>query len=183
MSEREDKLALRALLRERRKTLCSAEAAERICAQFFASPFSAAERFFVYLSVGSEADTHEIIRGLLARGKTVCMPRIEGREMLSVRYGGEALPAGKYGIPAPITGAEETCEVALVPLLGYDGAGNRLGYGGGYYDRYLLCHPDVFRLGLAYAGQRVADIPHGAGDVPLDALVCESGVLFFRERL
>ena len=94
----------------------------------------------------------------------------------------DKLKAGKFGIPEPEEGEERTCEVALCPLLAFDEGGYRLGYGGGYYDRYFALHPEVLRVGLAYAGQAVAALPHGEYDVRLDAVITEEGVRFFPPR-
>ena len=140
--------------------------------------FGEEESFFVYLSFGSEVSTKGLIRALLARGKKVCVPRIEGGVMRSVPYR-EPLEAGAYGILQPQGGEETTCRVALTPLLAVDGEGYRLGYGGGYYDKYFALHPDVLRVGLAYAGQAVEGLPREQTDMPLHAVVTEKGVMRF----
>ncbi len=142
------------------------------------SAFGEEESFFVYLSFGSEVSTKGLIRALLARGKQVCVPRIEGGVMRSVPYA-EPLEAGAYGILQPKGGEETACRVALTPLLAVDGEGYRLGYGGGYYDRYFSLHPDVLRVGLAYAGQAVEGLPREKTDMPLHAVVTEKGVMRF----
>ena len=98
--------------------------------------------------------------------------------MRSVPYA-EPLEAGAYGILQPEGGEETTCRVALTPLLAVDGEGYRLGYGGGYYDRYFSLHPDVLRVGLAYAGQAVERLPREKTDMPLHAVVTEKGVTRF----
>ena len=94
----------------------------------------------------------------------------------------DRLKAGKYGIPEPEEGEETTCEVAFCPLLAFDEAGCRLGYGGGYYDRYFALHPEILRVGLAYAGQAADLLPHEERDERLDAVVTEEGVRFFPPR-
>ena len=142
------------------------------------SAFGEAESFFVYLSFGSEAATEGLVRALLARGKKVCVPRIEGGVMRSVPYA-EPLEAGAYGILQPKGGEETVCRVALTPLLAVDGEGYRLGYGGGYYDKYFALHPEVLRVGLAYAGQAVEGLPREQTDMPLHAVVTEKGIMRF----
>ncbi len=84
----------------------------------------------------------------------------------------------RFGIEEP-QGEEEPCEVALTPLLAFDSCGNRLGYGGGFYDRYFKEHPNVYRVGLAYEGQRVPLLPVDGWDEPLHAVITEKGVSFF----
>lgn len=132
--------------------------------------------FFIYYSFGTEADTHALIEAFLKQGKTVCLPRIAGRDMSAVLYTGGVLGKNNFGISEPDGTGDTPCEVALVPLLAVDRAGNRLGYGGGYYDRYFRAHPSVLRIGLCYEGQVVASLPREETDVPLFAVVTENGV-------
>ncbi len=169
------KSALRAQYQEIRKGLCSAEKDAEIARRFLSSPYADYESFFVYLSFGTEAGTSGLIEALRRAGKTVCAPRITGKgEMISLPLG-ENLIKNKYGIPEPQEGEELTCAVAVTPLLASDRQGYRLGYGGGYYDRYFALHPEVLRVGIMYAGQAVEIFPHGETDLPLDAVVTENG--------
>ena len=110
-----DKTTLRAQMKALRAGLCSPERDAAI-AGYVLSAFGEEQSFFVYLSFGSEAGTEALIRALIARGKTVCVPRIAGGEMRSVPYR-EPLERGKYGILQPREGEEITCAVALTPLL------------------------------------------------------------------
>ena len=73
----------------------------------FSQPFMNAETFFVYVSFGSEADTRRIIEELFKRGKTVFLPRVAGQRMQCVRYVGQALEKGAFGIMEPQGDAEE----------------------------------------------------------------------------
>lgn len=170
------------LLRERfallRKQLQSAEKDAAILSH--ASVLSGAS-FFVYYSFGTEVDTHALINTLLEAGKTVCLPRVIGRGMAAVRYTAGALEKGAYGIWEPIGMKDTPCEIALVPLLAVDAAGNRLGYGGGYYDRYLRSHPNMLRVGLCYEGQVVPALPAEKTDIPLSAIITENGYRAIRK--
>lgn len=168
---------MRAAAKELRTVLCSAERDEGIFRSFAGSPFWSGESFFVYRSVRSEASTEKIIASLRAAGKRVCVPRVSGGVMTAVREEGETELA--FGIPQPVSGEDEPCAVALVPLLAFDSDGYRLGYGGGYYDRYFAAHPNVLRIGLAYEGQAVERLPRDGFDVPLHAVVTERGVRIF----
>lgn len=89
-----------------------------------------------------------------------------------------ALVKGEYGIPAPENGEDTPCAVTLAPLLAFDRAGYRLGYGKGYYDKYFVTHSTV-QIGLAYAGQAENFLPHDGHDVKLEAVVTEEGVIIF----
>ena len=173
----DEKKTIRARMKEVRAGLKSPEK-DKLIEENVLSAFGEEESFFVYLSFGSEVSTKGLIRALLARGKRVCVPRIEGGVMRSVPYA-EPLEAGAYGILQPKGGEETACRVALTPLLAVDGEGYRLGYGGGYYDRYFSLHPEVLRVGLAYAGQAVERLPREKTDMPLHAVVTEKGVMRF----
>jgi 5-formyltetrahydrofolate cyclo-ligase len=82
----------------------------------------------------------------------------------------------KFGTLRP-TGEEVVPDVLMVPLLAFDAAGRRLGYGGGYYDRTMVRLPDRFRLGCAFAVQQVDVVPTGPHDIRLDAVATESGII------
>ena len=68
-----------------------------------------------------------------------------------------------------------------MPLLAYDASGNRLGYGGGYYDRTIAA-TGALAIGAAYAGQEVAAVPVGTDDRPLAGVVTETGLRYFERR-
>jgi 5-formyltetrahydrofolate cyclo-ligase len=89
-----------------------------------------------------------------------------GMEMLRERFG-TFRPTGAVGIP----------EVVLVPLLAFDRAGRRLGYGGGYYDRTLAGLPGVRTIGCAFAAQELDEVPVDAYDARLDAVATERCVI------
>lgn len=176
-----EKNELRKSFAQLRETLADASAEEEIAENFFLSPFAEKESFFVYCAFRTEVATGEIIKRLVAEGKTVCMPRVEGDRMVSALYSGE-LERGSFGIMQPPHGEDKPCEVALTPLIAFDERGYRLGYGGGYYDAYFAAHPEVLRVGLAYAGQAVRKLPADDKDMPLDAVITERGIIRFTER-
>jgi 5-formyltetrahydrofolate cyclo-ligase len=70
--------------------------------------------------------------------------------------------------------------VIFVPLLAFDGHGNRLGYGGGFYDRSLAARPGCEAIGFGYEAQRVELVPHEAFDRPLPRIVTEAGLFLAR---
>ncbi len=99
---------------------------------------------------------------------------------------GARLLAGPFRIPEPLDSAPAVQPtLLLVPLLAYDSAGYRLGYGGGYYDRSiraLRARAPVLAVGMAFSEQRVDPVPHGARDEPLDWIVSERGATPFAGR-
>lgn len=175
----ENKRILRIWAKERRAALKSPKKDGDIVRHFISSPLTERfQSFFVYRSFDTETATQELIQELLLRGKTVCLPRIEDKQMHSVIFTGN-LEKGAYGIMQPAAGEQLTCEVAVVPLLAVDGRGYRLGYGGGFYDRYFAEHPNILRLGLCYFGQVIEGLPHGEHDVPLHGILTECGFTQF----
>lgn len=109
----------------------------------------------------------------------MCAPQTSGGEMRCVPLVGETR-RNAFGIEEPCGDGNFVCAAAVTPLLSFDREGYRLGYGGGYYDVYFAKHPQVLRVGIAYAGQASLLLPRGDGDVPLDAIVTEEGVRIFR---
>ncbi len=147
---------------------------------FFSLSFKGAHSFFLYNASGSEAATGGIAARLLAEGKEVYFPRVEGKTMAPVRYTGQALRRGAFGIGEP-SGEPYggTPDVCVLPLLAADGEFFRLGHGGGYYDRYLS-GKEIYKVGLGYDFQLVGNVPHEPHDVRLDALVTDKRILIRR---
>ncbi len=128
-----------------------------------------------------EIDLRPLLLALAGRGHLILLPETPPRgERLRFRRWrpGDALVPGRWGTSHP-EGAEAEPDFVLVPLLAWDGVGRRLGYGGGYYDRTLAALPGRFRLGCAFACQRVAEVPAGPADALLDAVATEQGVTIF----
>jgi 5-formyltetrahydrofolate cyclo-ligase len=84
---------------------------------------------------------------------------------------------GPFGTKEPAGGEPVAPDVLLVPLLAFDGAGRRLGYGAGYYDRTLAGLPGRVVLGFGFACQRMREVPAGGTDVALPAVATEAGVM------
>ena len=140
--------------------------------------------YAAYLPIRSEISPLPLIAALHDSGQPTAMPVTpeEGRP-LSFRLWvvGDALEDGPYGTrQPPARGTPVLPDVILAPLLAFDSAGWRLGYGGGFYDRTIsnfaaLGHK-VRVIGLAYDGQKMDKVPVGPFDMPLDAVLCPSGL-------
>jgi 5,10-methenyltetrahydrofolate synthetase len=105
--------------------------------------------------------------------------RREPREMHYRQWDGGALTnVDECRIPAP-TGAEAVPDVVLAPCVGYTASGHRLGYGGGYFDRWLARHPHATAIGVAWSGSEVtlADFAPRPHDLPLLLIVTQDGLL------
>ena len=140
------------------------------------------ESFFIYHSFGAEADTHAIIAKLLNLGKRVYLPRVEGENMVAVRYFGkeDELVKNRFGIFEPAGQAfDEEIEVCVAPLLAVNPQGYRLGYGGGYYDRFFKANEKILKIGLGYSLQYAEDFTAETHDEPLDKFICERGIIDF----
>lgn len=174
-----DKTLLRAHFKQLRKTLKDPQKDEEIAKRLLENfEFSS---YFVYLSFGSEVGTQPLLERLKAANKKICVPLVRGETMLSVPIS-DKLKKGAFGIWEPEEGEDELCEVSVVPMLAFEKNGFRLGYGGGYYDRYFATHPAIFRLGIAYEGQYSEECFFEPFDEPLDALVTEQEVRLFSDR-
>jgi len=134
-----------------------------------------------YWPMRSELDPRPILTALSARGHPLCLPVVAGKArplVFRAWHPGDALVAGGYGTQVPDAGQEVVVpHLLLVPLLAFDRAGYRLGYGGGFYDRTLAAlraAGPVVAVGLAFCAQEVDTVPHDATDARLDWIVTEA---------
>jgi 5-formyltetrahydrofolate cyclo-ligase len=147
--------------------------------------FTAASRSLIYVSKGTEVDTHGLIRQLLAMGRPVFVPWYDGKKKQYVaselRDFELDLMAGKFGIlepkpqaVRPING--DQIDAMLVPGLAFDETGNRLGRGMGYFDRILQDLRGT-KIALAYDFQVVSGVPTETHDARMDFIVTEKRVI------
>lgn len=161
------------------------EAAKAVADHFFETVAYAPEDVIAgYWRIRDELDCQPILVRLMDSGQKVVLPVVEGDEApldLRVWEADAPLYEAGFGTLAPSDLAPRAIpDLVLMPLLGFDGEGTRLGYGGGYYDRTLAVLPKKpLLIGLAFAAQELSFIPREAHDVPLDAVVTETGVRFF----
>ena len=137
-----------------------------------------------YWRIRDELDCQPILVRLMDSNQTVVLPVVLGPEEpldLRVWEQGASLYEAGFGTLAPSELAPKAePDIVIMPLLGFDRQGTRLGYGGGYYDRTLAHMRKKPKLiGLAFAAQELEVIPREAHDVPLDAIVTEAGVRHF----
>jgi 5-formyltetrahydrofolate cyclo-ligase len=138
--------------------------------------------------IGSEIDVRPLLLALAARGHVIGLPVVAGRDQPLVFRSwreGDAMGEGPHGIREPLeSAAEVTPGVLLVPLLAFDRAGYRLGYGGGYYDRSLgelRGGGRAIAIGVAWAAQEVPAVPHDRHDQPLDWMLTEREIFQIAE--
>jgi 5-formyltetrahydrofolate cyclo-ligase len=190
------KSALRLEARRRRKALMIehpeadwmiADRVDQLLTGLKLSPGVAA----VYKSLGAEIDPRPLSDALVKRGWRLALPAVvDEAAPLEFRAWtpGERLVNDVAGLPAPLDRAEVLIPTLIfTPLLAYDAAGNRLGQGGGYYDRTLEAMTAQGRrppfIGLAYRGQQVDEAPHGPLDQRLDGILTEAGYIPCRKDI
>ena len=136
-----------------------------------------------YWPIRDEFDCRPILVRLMDSGQPVCLPVTEGDQPLTMRLwqDGEALYPSGFGTLAPIeTAPVVEPDIMLIPLLGFDSTGTRLGYGKGHYDRTIVRMTKKPQLiGLAFAAQEFKQLPREAHDIPLDAIITETGLRRF----
>ena len=140
-----------------------------------------------YLPMGSEMDVRPLMAALIEHGHRLCLPVClePHAPVIFRRYAmGDALAADAMAIDAPLSEAETVQpDIMLLPLLGFDVSGMRLGRGGGYYDRTLAAlretRRDMTACGVAFAMQEVDKCPSAPHDQALDAVLTENGLTRF----
>ena len=184
----EAKAALRIRARAARASLDHSEradAAVAVARHFFDGvALQQADIVAAYWRIRDELDCQPILVKLMDSNQTVVLPVVVGPEEpldLRVWEQGASLYESGFGTLAPSELAPKAePDVVIMPLLGFDSRGTRLGYGGGYYDRTLATMKKRPRLiGLAFAAQELERIPREAHDVPLDAVITEAGMRQF----
>ena len=183
----EEKDALRQALRHKRALADRARTAERL-ADLFDKHLSLSPEAVVagYCAVGDEMDPRPLMERLAQRGHRLCLPcgTRAGSPLLFRSYQlTDKLRSSQWLIPEPMPDASLVePDVLLVPLLGFDRRGYRLGQGGGYYDRTLAAlraRGTCLAVGLAYSLQEVDALPIAPHDAKLDAVVTEEHFILF----
>lgn len=185
------KAAMRAKAHAQRAAVFSgarAEASKAAALHFFQGvTLGNGDMVAAYWPIRDELDIKPVLTRLMDEGQPVCLPVVVGDgqplELRRWEQGAALYPSG-FGTLAPDElAAVVEPDVILMPLLGFDKHGTRLGYGGGYYDRTLgRISKKPKLIGFAFALQEFDHIPRDSHDVPLDAIVTEKGVTRFGTR-
>lgn len=156
--------------------------AEEIATRALAQPAVSGKSIVLCcLSFGHELDTRRLIGRMLGVGYQVCVPRcVEATRELTAHPYPCPLERLSFGLEQPTADCPtfdlDRVEAAVLVGLAFDRRGFRLGYGGGYFDRFLASHP-IPTLGLAYDSQIVARLPSTDHDIPMTAVVTETRIL------
>ncbi len=188
-------------LRRQRQRLPAAERQQRsarICHQIIRSPaFRFSQRIAVYHASDGEADLGELVGSAWRRQKDCFLPvldKIIRRRLFFAPFRpGQPLAENRFAIPEPLALPQQRLrsgqlDLILLPLVGFDLAGNRIGMGGGFYD-YTLAYRRQRRhgarpqlMGVAYQFQQLEAIPARPWDVPLQYIACEHGIYHCARR-
>jgi len=188
---REQKNSLREILRRKKDAMLPEERLEksqRICRHLMGI-IRDNETVMAYTSKEKEVNTEPLIRALFVQGNPVVVPIIVKEDVslrLSYIRDFSALVPSTFGVPEPIgseiPAAAEDLDMIILPMLGFDRTGGRIGYGAGYYDRFLSKNPDLRKIGIAFACQEVETLPQEENDIRMDVVVAEDGIVYQRGR-
>ncbi|MDF1586141.1 5-formyltetrahydrofolate cyclo-ligase [Marinimicrococcus flavescens] len=175
---RRELIAKRQGLSATERQRCQRRIEELIGTQF---PGLAGALLGFYWPFRGEIGVHGLVRGLIGQGARAALPVVvEKKRPLEfwAWHPGAALARGIWDIPVPAERRPVQPSVLLVPLVGFDARGYRLGHGGGYYDRTLAAMaPRPFTIGVGHELARLPTIHPQPHDIPMDAIVTEAGVM------
>jgi 5-formyltetrahydrofolate cyclo-ligase len=185
-----EKAELRRAAAARRDALPAEErkaAAEAIAGRAFPLPVAPGVVVSGFMPIKSEINPLPLLQKLAGAGARLALPRIVGRgHPLSMRAWafGAPLTRGQWGIREPAAEAPEVDpDILIVPLLAFDRAGYRIGFGAGYYDMTLTAlraRKTVTAVGIAFAAQEVPAVPRTERDARLDLVLTEQGIIDLR---
>jgi|TARA_B110000444_G_scaffold98992_1_gene93812 5-formyltetrahydrofolate cyclo-ligase len=135
-----------------------------------------------YYPYNYEADTLEVLKKLENKNYQISLPKISKNNKMNFYQWSfkEPLSINTFGIPEPISKKKVNPEILLIPLVAYDGALNRLGYGGGFYDRYISSITNdkkIIKIGLGFSFQKINKLPTNQFDKKLDYIITEKNFI------
>ena len=174
-----DKKELRRQISKRKREMTESEIenASRVLEEKFVNSqvYRDAKTIYGYMPYNQEVRTIPMMEQALRDGKRVAVPKVYGDTMKFIYMDDlSQVEEGYYNIPEPIADgpvAEDPTALVLMPGLAFDEKGNRMGYGGGFYDKFLAQEPDHPTVALCYAFQMVDHIPTEEYDIPVDCVL------------
>ena len=174
-----DKKELRSFIRQRKRAMTEAqiqEKSQRLMELFCASDaYRKASAIYAYLPYNQEVRTVPMVQQAWADGKRVAVPKIYGEEMKFLWITDMSqVDTGYCGIPEPIADepiADDPNALVLMPGMAFDAQGHRIGYGGGFYDRFLEQEPNHPTLALCYDFQMLPHLDSEEHDIPVDSVI------------
>ena len=174
-----DKQALRRQIRQQKQAMTQQqiEDTSRRLGELFAASelYKNAKTIYGYLPYNQEVRTVSMLQKALDDGKRVAVPKCYGDEMRFIYLEDlSQVESGYCGIPEPVADepvADDPTALVLMPGLAFTERGDRMGYGGGFYDKFLAAEPNHPTLALCYAFQMVEYIPTEEYDIPVDCVL------------
>ena len=174
-----NKQELRSAIRARKRAMTMEEIETRsdaLCQKFLESDaYRRASTLYGYLPYNQEVRTWPFLERAIADGKRVAVPKVYGDEMKFIYLEDlTQVEKGYSGIPEPIADgpvAEDKTALVLMPGLAFDPQGHRIGYGGGFYDKFLSREPEHPTLALCYEFQMVEKLETEQFDIPVDEVI------------
>lgn len=174
-----NKKELRAWIREKKRNMTpqQIESASRRLGQLLVETdlYQKADTIYGYLPYNQEVRTVPMLERAMADGKRVAVPKVYGEEMKFIYLTDlNQVEKGYAGIPEPVKDepvAEDKTALVLMPGLAFDPQGHRIGYGGGFYDRFLAKEPDHPTVALCYEFQMLEKLETEEFDVPVDQVL------------
>jgi 5-formyltetrahydrofolate cyclo-ligase len=174
-----DKKELRRSIREQKRAMTEAEIvsrSEKLAELFYASEaYKNAKTIYGYLPYNQEVRTVPMLERAIREGKRVAVPKVIGENMKFIYLTDMSqVEKGYAGIPEPLADgpvAQDPTALVLMPGLAFDPQGHRIGYGGGFYDRFLAQEPNHPTLALCYDFQMVDKLETEEFDIPVDTVL------------
>ena len=174
-----DKKELRRQIREQKRAMTEEQidaASARLGELFLACPqYKAAKTIYGYLPYNQEVRTVPMLEQAMKEGKRVAVPKCYGDQMRFIYMDDlSKVEKGYANIPEPIADepvADDPTALVLMPGLAFTTDGKRMGYGGGFYDKFLAAEPDHPTVALCYDFQMVEDLPTEEYDIPVDCVL------------
>ena len=183
----EEKARVRDILRKRKDAMTPEERAEKsgLIARHLMLLIAEGETVMVFTSKEKEVNTRPLIEALFEQKNPVVVPIIQKEDVslrLSYIRNMSVLVPSTFGVPEPIgneiPAKPQDVDTIILPMLGFDRAGGRIGYGAGYYDWFLEKNPSLTKIGIAFGCQEMDGLPIDPNDVRMDLIVTEDGVVY-----
>ena len=184
--ERSSKKEIRAEVKRNRRDASPEQIRENsnlICEKFLSLPeYKEAEVVFAYMDCKNEVETKKVIEQCWKDNKTIAVPKVFGEIMKHyVITSYDDLEKGYFGIPEPKHEnlQEIVCEdgLMILPGVAFDVSRHRVGYGGGFYDRYLEAHPDMKKIAFAFEFQVFPQVPFENFDIKPEIIITEKRII------
>ena len=174
-----DNLQIRRAMKEQRQSLTKEQITALSTAVYnnFLSLSITGKSAFIYKDFRGEVETANFIEYFKNQGAKISYPLIDGENMLAVIPTNSDFTANSFGVEEPTDYVTiDDIDVAIIPLLACDKDKNRIGFGKGYYDRFLSNHP-YLKIGICYDFQVLESVPVNNWDVPLDIIITDKRII------